>query len=946
MRIIKTTRQHHPYPKKPALSTLFSKNGCCLFILILLFQFFPSFFFLQGGSLVWALRFQTLPQVIDDINEDTIFSPNEDGVQDRLLIGFVTDGDLGDFRIMIDTHGPGGVGTPDGRFDLEEDWVITGELGAGINEDYHPRAIRKVWDGNDFSSEQGEKSPHPLNDGRYRIRIEIDAIPNDSVNNVESGYVKREFSAIIDNTPPQLSASVSQHDLSPNGDSIREATQIRYGISENLSELELKFTTPSDQPAVPLTQLTEGNHSFTWIGNDGLGTSLSDGTYTLQLHGSDKGGNVGTFGLGTFQIDTDPPTISEITPDRNSFRNTPVEQIEAIFSAGGGSPIDFRSIFTEIVLENANGAQINGVLLHDENASRLTLMLDRPLDSSDENGVYTIDVSGGDEAGNIVRDRVSFTFDNIAPTITSITTDAGELTSNASTTIKFTFVDVTLADNIDSTVNFSASTIRLNSLEGTAVAGNQRQFGENGIRWTPGFPLATDGSYDGRYTITVQSRDRAGNEVEIQIPFIYDTQVPELVSLTSETGIQLNPSEGAKTFLNSSLSVVTAIFDDENGGGVDFSKTSIRIVRFDRVEGLPVPLPVLVQGRVTVDEDNDTLELRLTQPLERRNGSQDGTYRIEVRLTDKAGNTQTKDFNIAYDTQVPAIVSTTPAENETVSSFSQVSVVLNAVSGVDFSATGVRLLRADGSEVNTEVHDNGRDTVSLTLAQSLAIDGSGDGEYTIEITPVDGANNAGATVGRQFFVASRIPEIRLNTPTETRINNLTTIDVQMFDYIGPGLDFSESKSTVTVSRNGVIVEARPLIADEDNMRLIWTIDRSLSRNGSADGEYTVSVQYTDLIGETLTEDFILTFDSQPPTITVGSRPQIANPLTTGRIEVELEVTDNFAGVQGSGFDASASTFELFDANGTMLTVHKRTMVSVDSRFALKCFQRMGCIPLS
>ena len=336
------------------------------------------------------------------------------------------------------------------------------------------------------------------------------------------------------------------------------------------------------------------------------------------------------------------------------------------------------------------------------------------------------------------------------------------------------------------------------------------------------------------------------------------------------------------------------------------------------MEGLPVALPVLVQGRVTVDEDNDTLELRLTQPLERRNGSQDGTYRIEVRLTDKAGNTQTKDFDIAYDTQVPAIVSTTPAENETVSSLSQVSVVLNAVSGVDFSATGVRLLRADGSEVNTEVHDNGRDTVSLTLAQSLAIDGSGDGEYTIEITPVDGANNAGATVGRQFFVASRIPEIRLNTPTETRINNLTTIDVQMFDYIGPGLDFSESKSTVTVSRNGVIVEARPLIADEDNMRLIWTIDRSLSRNGSADGEYTVNVQYTDLIGETLTEDFILTFDSQPPTITVGSRPQIANPLTTGRIEVELEVTDNFADVQGSGFDASASTFELFDANGTMV----------------------------
>ena len=456
-------------------------------------------------------------------------------------------------------------------------------------------------------------------------------------------------------------------------------------------------------------------------------------------------------------------------------------------------------------------------------------------------------------------------------------------------------------------------TIHLSGADGAVVAGIQSQVGESGIRWTPGFPLATDGSDDGGYTITVQSRDRAGNEVEIQIPFTYDTQAPELV-LTSESGIQLNPSEGATTFLSSSLSVVTAIFDDENGGGVDFSKTSVRMVRFDQAEGLLIPLPVLVEGSVTVDEDNDTLELRLIQPLERRDGSQDGTYRIHVRSTDKAGNTQTKDFDIVYDTQVPIIISTTPAENETVSSLSQVSILLDdPESGIDFSITDVKLLR-DGSEVRTDDRHNGKDTVSLTLPEPLAIDGSGDGEYIIEITPVDRANNAGATVRRRFFVASRVPEIRLNTPTETRINNLITVDVQLFDYIGPGLDFSESKSMVTVSRNGAIVEAKPLTADEENARLVWTIDRPLSRDGSADGEYTVNVQYIDLIGEVFTEDFILNFDSQPPVITVDTRPQATNPLTAERIEVALEVIDDFAGVQGSGFDAAASTFQLFDAD--------------------------------
>ena len=916
MPIIKTAKQHHPHPKKTALSTLFSKNGCCLFILILLFQFFPSLFFLGGESLVWAIRFQTPPQVIDEVNEDTVFSPNGDGVQDLFLISFVTDGGLGDYRIIIDTHGPSGVGAPDGRFFPEEDWVVKGELGAGIHPEDDPRAIRKVWDGNDFSSEQEQegKIPVPLGDGRYRIKIEIDGIPNDSVNSAETGYATREFVAIIDNTPPQLSATVAQRDLSPNGDSIREATQIRYGLSEDLAELELEFIDPSDQPALVLTRLTEGNHSFTWAGSDGLGTPLRDDAYALRLRGSDKGGNVGAYAIGTIQIDTEPPTISEITPSRNLFQNTSVERIEAIFDIGDGSLIDFRSNFTTIILKNANGAQVDGVLSHNENASRLTLTLDHPLDSSEENGVYTIDVSGGDKAGNIVRDSINFTFDNVAPTITSISTDAGELTSNASTTTKFTFIDVTLVDNIDTSVNFSNSTIRLNTLEGVLVPGNQRQFAENGIRWTPGFFLSTDGSDDGNYIITVQSQDRSGNTAIAEVTFSYDTQAPELVSLTSEAGVHLNLSVGAKAYLNSSLSVVTATLDDENGGGVDFSKTTIEMVRLTRAGGVSIP----VQGRLTPDEDDNTLELRLAQPLERRNGSQDGTYRIQVRLTDKAGNTQTKVIDIVYDTQVPTIVSTTPAENEIISSLSQVSILLeDAESGIDFSNTVVRLLR-DGSEVRVDDRHNGTDTVSLTLPEPLAIDGSEEDEYIIEITPVDRANNAGATVQRRFFVASRMPEIRLNAPTETRINNLTTIDVQLFDYIGPGLDFSESKSTVTVSRNGIIVEARPLTTDEENARLVWTIDGALSRDGSADGEYTINVQYTDLIGKTFRENFILTFDSQPPAITDPSRPRAAKPLTTERIEVELEVTDDFEGVQGSGFDATTSTFELFDANGTRI----------------------------
>ncbi len=919
MRIIKTVKQHRPYPKKPALSTLLSKNGCCLFILILLFQFFPSFFLVQGGSLVWALRFQTLPQVIDDINEDTIFSPNEDGVQDRLLIGFVTDGDLGDFRIMIDTHGPGGVGTPDGRFDPEEDWVITGELGPAIDADDHPRAIREAWDGNDFSRQQSEKNPRPLRDGRFQIKVEIDALPNDSVNVAELGYVKREFSAIIDNTPPQLSASVSQHDLSPNGDSIREAIQIRYGISENLSELELRFINPPDQPAVPLIQLTDGNHSFTWMGVDGLGTLLSDGAYTIQLHGSDKGGNVGTYGIGTIQIDTDPPTISEITPSRNSFQNTSVEQIEAIFDVGDGSLIDFRSNFTTITLKSANGTQVNGILSHNENASRLTLMLDQPLDSSEENGVYTIDVSGGDEAGNIVRDRVSFTFDNVAPTITSLATNAGELTSNASTITQFTFVDVTLADNVDSRVNFGASTIRLDNPEGATLLGNQRQFGENGIRWTPGFSLATDGSDDGSYTITVQSRDRAGNEVEIQVPFIYDTQAPKLASLTSDAGVQLNPSVGATTFLNNSLSVVTATFNDEDGG-VDFSKTTIEMVRLARVGGAQVPM----QGALTPDEDNDTLAFRLTQPLERGDGSQDGSYRIQVRLTDKAGNAETRTIELVYDTQAPAIVSSIPTANPLTAERIEVELEVTDTfagvqgTGVDASASTFELFDANGAMVDGAQTNDGAGR--FAFRSRVLPEG---GMYILVVTLMDRAGNS--SIPLPLIYDAEEPTIEAVShidPTATVSNVsdfLTRLEATVSD-VGTGIDFDRSLIQL-LNAAGEIVPGT--LYHDDEATIGWELATPLTREGNFDGLYSLRVSAVDKAGYVEERTFALRYDTQVPIIQTALVTQNdGTPVELSGVEAQLitssinQITVRLSDGEGSGMDVLRTTVSLIGPEGT------------------------------
>ncbi len=873
---------------------------------------------MQGESLVWALRFPTPPRAIDDINEDTVFSPNGDGVQDTLLISFITDGDFGDFRIIIDTHGPSGVGPPDGQFRFDEDWVILGELGPGIDEEDLPRAIREAWDGNDFSRQQEDKNPRLLKDGRYRIQVEIDDAPNGEVNRTESGYLSVQLSATIDNTPPELSGIASQLDLSPNGDNIIDEMQIDYRLSEDLEELELQFTNPSGRPAVSLTGLTEGDHSFKWDGTDGLGTILTDGVYTAQLHGSDKGGNVGTFGIDTIQIDTEPPTIVQLTPNRNSFQNTPIEQIEVIFDVDDGSLIDVESTFTELLLLDSNSAQIDGILRHDEDAGRITLTLDLPLDSSDENGVYTISVSGADKAGNIVSDEVSFTFDNVAPTVTNIATDAGELTPDTSTTTKFTFLDVILADNIDARVNTS-STIRLSRPEGAAVAGVQSQVGENGLRWTPGFPLATDGSYDGGYTITVQSRDRAGNEVEIQIPFLYDTQIPELVTLTSEAGVQLIPVAGTKTFLNSSLSVATATFNDGNGGGVDFSKTTIEMVHLAGVSGAQIP----VQGTLTPNRDNDTLEFQLGQPLEQRNGSQDGGYRIRVQLTDKAGNNETKNFELIYDTQAPAIVSTIRTANPLTTERIEIELEVTDTfagmegSGFDVSTSTFELFDVNGAMVDGAQTNDGAG--KFAFRSRVLPEG---GMYTLVVTLVDRAGNR--SIPLPIIYDAEEPTIEAVShiePTATVSNVsefLTRLEATVND-VGTGINFGQSLIQL-LNAAGEVIPGTPYHDDEATIG--WELVTPLTREGNFDGLYSLRVRAVDKAGYVEERTYALRYDTQVPIIhTAFVTQNDGTAVALSGVEAQLitspvnQITVNLSDGEGSGMDVLRTTVSLIGPEG-------------------------------
>ena len=310
---------------------------------------------------------------------------------------------------------------------------------------------------------------------------------------------------------------------------------------------------------------------------------------------------------------------------------------------------------------------------------------------------------------------------------------------------------------------------------------------------------------DGEYTIEGECAiDKAGNETgTLQIPFIYDNRAPRVtLGFDEASPFTLNQDT---IYHAQPLSQIVATFDDA-GVGVDLEE-DIRIVF--GTTGADRQINML-PGRELLATERNQLTYILETPLTSRDGSQDGRYALNVQATDTLGNTETYEYQFIYDTQLPTLVSTVPAANATVSELSQVEVVLaEETSGIDFIQSTFRLTHnVDGNqtEVPVNITSNGADTATLMLAEPIALDGSDDGTYAIEIAPIDLAGNLGVTVRREFYLVSQSrPEIRLTTPETTTVNNLTTVAVELSGYIGAGIDFD----AVNADCHGSAGDTRP-----------------------------------------------------------------------------------------------------------------------------------------
>ncbi len=866
----------------------------------LIFQLFVALLVVQPTA--WA----GLLSLSVDANGDSVFN----GEEEKLQISFETgdDGAAGqtyEYKILANGQ-----------------TIFTGP-GPDI-ELTNNQTVRVEWDGSVGSGDQRKKLP----DGEYTIKVELTQPGGFPVPVPERGEL--EVNVTLDATAPKITIGIGDNAFSPELGSI----PVYYSLSENATRARLEFQrAPGDATlGRPIEVSTEsGNHIYNWDGTDSTANRFADGQYTLKLWVKDKGGNEATTAkTETITIDSTAPRVTGIFLSDTiplvdgMFVNASIPTVSFTAEDGDGTGVDLTGSDTEILIKRADGTDINGTLTY---GNRATFSLSNSLDELTENGNYEVSVSIADKVGNVTSRQVKFTFDNAAPTLKSVSTNTGEFVPGSGLKGLTNYVEAALEDNIG--LNLDNSSIRLKGPNGSDVLGQQTSPEDNQIRWQLLSPLtAEDGLDDGQYIIEIVGADKAGNRTTpIQIPFLFDNLAPELISIKPTRDGEPFNILGDTVYYNLPLNQFVATFDDgEFGTGVTFSGT-------DDITGIVFGTPQTdggidsISGRAFPDQNNNVLTYILNAPLS-RDGSQDGNYSLNVKAADPLGNFKIHSFNLIYDTQVPTLVSTVPAANQTVSNLSDVVVKLNEVtSGIDFVQSAFSLKRGDGEnqvEVPIGISSNGTDTATLTLLQPIALDGSDDGTYIIEVTPTDRAGNSGAVVRRQFYLVSQIqPQVRLITPEIGTVNSLDDITVEITNYIGSGINFDASTITVR-SVEGVLVPQAKVESDATNNRLTWSTEAAIPRNGTADGRYLITASFVDFSGKRFTQNFSLTLDTQFPsinTVNVG-----ADSLLQLSLDSATTVTDSFSNLtvefDGTDTDFENTVVSLTGPDGNAIAVHR------------------------
>ncbi len=630
-------------------------------------------------------------------------------------------------------------------------------------------------------------------------------------------------------------------------------------------------------------------------------TALPDGPVTITVTSTDPVGNVGSA-QRVLNKDTSTPVILITTPIAGNDIVSIAEGSALVITgtgadAGGVVTVTVTQLVpTNIVRTVSAVANANGVF---------TALFNLSAAPAFSEGAVTVMASFTDNANNTSTNQRGVFYDTSIPagavSILGATDDFAPLLlapTNRSITndTTLTFTGTTTA------ANGTIISVKANGTEvATAVV--------NGTAWT----ATTSVLPAGVYNFTATLRDNAPNEGAVSSPFgpITVDTVPPVVTINSPI-----TSDNLVTLAEANALVVSGTTDAPNGTvTVTFSIGANSVTR-----------------TVAATGNNWTLAANPANIV----GLPDGVILVQATAQDLAGNVGIATTTFTKQANPPAIVITSPIENDNRINAAEAADVL--IQGTGAAANRPVTVTFTGSPTGSASRTVTADAAGgfTLLGNEVDLSGFSQGDVKIQVTSTDTLGNTGSASAIVPLDTIR-PAIVIGAP----LNNTALNATQLTQVIVTGSG-AEPNSLVTITFNDTGVNAgttQPVVRNVTaNANGVYALVLGAAAPGNEaniagllDGQIDLTATSTDAFGNTGTANIVLFKDTQGPLIFIDTvaADNVINAAESLNVRVSGLAGD---GATGSGVPSVTITIVGLDVNNVAIS-QTRTAPVVNGAFA-------------
>ncbi|MFH7802206.1 Ig-like domain-containing protein [Enterobacter cloacae] len=351
--------------------------------------------------------------------------------------------------------------------------------------------------------------------------------------------------------------------------------------------------------------------------------------------------------------------------------------------------------------------------------------------------------------------------------------------------------------------------------------------------WTVNVPAADVGALtDGTVTVTATVSDVAGNSSSADRVGLVDATVPQVTinDFVTDTNTVNQLAHSQAQILSGSVTGAAA------GDRVTITINSVDYTTVvDAAGNWSLGLPAsVVQGLA------------------------DGTWTIDVSVTDRSGNTGSSSLDVVVNTVTPVIAISTLAADDVINATEKGEDLL--LSGTSNQPEGTSItVNLNGINYNATTDASGNWSVTVPAS---AVSALGEAHYTVTASVTDSVGNSAST-SHDVLVDSSLPVVTIDTLAGDNIVNAA--EVAAGQTLTGKVTNAASGDTVTIILGGQTYTAT--VQDD----LTWSLPLSESQlTALGNGDLTVSASVTNAHGNTGSSSLDFNIDAQLPGLRIDT----------------------------------------------------------------------------